>query len=97
MSDKQNNVEQWENLIADLYGRIDALTYTCSVLFHIHPDQEKTAKAFSFLEKQAIDALKNDAKNQSAYAAGMGKVVSGLKEFRSVVEVALQARQSTKH
>lgn len=80
-----------EEYLADMNGRIEALTLACSVLISLSPDKKQISQMLTSISRLAENS-QSEAPHQKSYTNGIKSVISTLEESLKTAAFAAQIR-----
>lgn len=81
-----------ENYLAEMNGKIEALTLACSVLISRSPDKKQISQMLTSIVR-AAEAEVSEAPHQKSYTSGIKAVISSLEETLRTASDASQFRK----
>jgi hypothetical protein len=69
-----------EDYLAEINGKIEALTLTCSILISISPDKKEIAQMLTSIISQ-VENDQTDAPHLKSYTNGIKTIISMLEEL----------------
>lgn len=80
-----------EEYLAEMNGKIEALTLACGVIISLSPDKKQIAQMLTSIVR-AAEAAGSEDRHQKSYTNGIKAVVATLEESLKTASIASQFR-----
>ena len=80
-----------EEYLAEMNGKIEALTLACSILVSLSPDKKQISQMLTSIVR-AADAEGSEAPHQKSYTNGIKSVISTLEESLKTAAIGAQMK-----